>query len=310
MMRHARGQGTVELGLGALIIVTVLLFGIHFSEVLFISLKVQEAATAAQWEATARKVHSLPGDFSMAGSAVFQAGVDTQARYQDFDGRSSAQGASTFTQVFTNASNMKVSCALNPQQRPFPNKLPARLADVYKDSGEVTCTGSADIRAMRLPIAFLEGTDGFFKEKHLHRDSYHACAFGSAFGATCASAPPVILDDWGLSGPDESSECTLLEGCDNTNYKESVRKVYNAGGAAKGDAAMQLVAAVVGNVPIDPNHFWFSFRGEESNFIECVPFGDGPNQWQTSPGLGSPIEEYDLAYKMRGQCALGRACVP
>lgn len=309
-MRRARGQGTLELALGSMIVVTVLIFGIHFAEVLFISLKVQEAAVSAQWDATAKKVHALPGDFSMASAAVDLAGRETQQRYSDFDGRSSTNNVPTFSQVFTNATNLKVSCTLNASARPFPSTLPDRLKGVYKDSGEVACASSADIRAMRIPVEFLAAADGFFKEKHLQRNQYHACGFGAAFGATCAQAPRIVLDDWGFAGPDESGECTLLEGCTNTAYHDSVERIYQAGGAGKGDAAMQLAAAVVGRSPIDVNHYWFSFRGEESDFLECVPFGDGPNQWQTSPGDGSPVVEYDESYRIRGMCALGRACAP
>ena len=69
---------------------------------------------------------------------------------------------------------------------------------------------------------------------------------------------------------------------------------------------VQAEADAVGHAP----DRWFSFRGEESDFLECVPFGDGPNQWQTSPGDGSPVVEYDEAYRIRGACALGRSCAP
>jgi hypothetical protein len=307
-VRRARGQGTVELALGAMLVVTVLLFGIHFSEVLFISLKVQEAGIAAQWDTTAGKVHSIPGDFSMASTEVARVSGEVQQRYADFDGRTSHPGNTTFTQVVTNASKLKVACSLAPRARPFPVNLPARLNGVYQDTGEVTCTADAQIKAIRIPHEFLEGPGGFFKEKHLHRDSYHACAFGAAFAQNCSSSPPVLIDDWGLTGPDESGECTLLEGCSNLAYHDAVQKVFLAGGAGKGEAAMQLAAAVVGTIPIDPNHFWFSFRGEESLFLECTPFGDGPNQWQVTPGLGSPVVEYDIAYKLRGGCAMGTQC--
>ena len=60
-MTFARGQGTVEIALGSLLVVTVLMFGIHFGEVLFMSIKVQEAANSAQWDATSMKLHTLPG---------------------------------------------------------------------------------------------------------------------------------------------------------------------------------------------------------------------------------------------------------
>jgi hypothetical protein len=307
-----RGQGTIELGLVAMLVITLLMFGIHFGEVLFLSLKVQEAAVGAQWDTTSAKVHDLPGDFSMAAGAVERTGGTTASRYSDFDGRSSSRsGRRNITQVFTRAGNMRVKCELMPSERPFPANLPARLRNVYQDTGRVTCGAQADIRAWRIPASLLpESEDGFFKEKHLKREWYHACSFGAPFGASCAATPSILLDDWGLSGPAETGECTLLHGCDNEPYKESVRRVYEAGGAAKGEAAIDLALGSVGSSPIDPNRFWFSFRGEESEFLECVPFGDGPNQWETSPGLNSPVVEYDWAYKSRGNCALGRMCEP
>ena len=66
----ARGQATVELALGLLIFVTVLIFGIHFAEMGFLSLKVTEASASAIWDATAYQTHSkLPNSNPRAGVA-------------------------------------------------------------------------------------------------------------------------------------------------------------------------------------------------------------------------------------------------
>jgi hypothetical protein len=289
-----------------MLVVTVVMFGIHFAEVLYVSLKVQEAANSAQWQTTASKLHDLPGGFGYTVTAVASSAADATARYRDFDGRTSHDGPTTFTQALTRSSGISVGCTVQ-RALTFP-VLPPRLTGVYSDPGNVSCDGQARIEAIRMPVQFLAAADGFFKERHVRRTEYQICAYGAAFSGGCAGLPAMMLDDWGLSGAAESRECTLLEGCGNTAYKSSVRQVYEAGGAGKGGAAAALAAAAVGTVPIDPNHFWFSFRGEESEFLECTPLGDGPNQWETSPGLNSPVAEYDIAYRSRGGCMFGRGC--
>src|SRR5581483_3812760 len=92
----ARGQATVELAIGATAWVTIVLLGLWLSEVSFLSVKVQEASSAAVWDATGRKVD----DFGVPNNA--QADSDYNAaiggvtasmtqRYADFDGLDSAR---------------------------------------------------------------------------------------------------------------------------------------------------------------------------------------------------------------------------
>lgn len=316
-MRHARatsgqerGQAVVETALGLTVIITVLLFGVHFSEVLWIGIKAQEAASAAKWDATSLLVHKLPGDYTPAATVPEKAATMTQERYKDFDGRKSVKKNPALQLATTAAGGLDVECELADDVR-FPRgPLPARLGVVYQDVGGIRCQAHADAWLTRIPHAFGEGSDGLFAARHVSgAERYKACGFGKPFGATCASGPSVMLGDWGLAGFEEGQECLLSQAgnCANKAYYGSAQAAYDVGGKAKGSAAMTFARSIVGTSPIDANQFWFSFRGEESQFVECVPptSGEGPNQWVTTPGLGSPVPEYHESYLKRGNCALG-----
>src|SRR5687767_9594565 len=90
----ARGQGTLELAIAALLFVTVLVGGLWLAEASYLSLKVQEAGAAATWDTTGRQVHdfsewetpsTLDRGFedTLAGPASSE--KLTQTRYEDFD---------------------------------------------------------------------------------------------------------------------------------------------------------------------------------------------------------------------------------
>ena len=108
--RGPRGQALAETVLGLLVFVTILMFGIHFAEVGYLSLKVQEASTSALWDSTGAKMHELPGTFNGQAAAIKAAGGNATNRYKDFDGRSSQKGSSAPVQVFTSAGGLKVEC--------------------------------------------------------------------------------------------------------------------------------------------------------------------------------------------------------
>jgi hypothetical protein len=74
--REERGQGTVELAIGLLVFVTVLIFGIHFAELSFLSLKTTEAASYAIWDSTGRRVHRF--DPNRLGSSTQIYSVNSQ----------------------------------------------------------------------------------------------------------------------------------------------------------------------------------------------------------------------------------------
>ena len=95
MQARQRGQSAVELALASLIFVTVLIFGIHFSEVGYLSLKVQEAANAALWDVTAMKMHNIfSPEWTDYQNSVSTDQTNTTTRYQKYDGRASQSGGS------------------------------------------------------------------------------------------------------------------------------------------------------------------------------------------------------------------------
>ncbi len=309
-----RGAAVVETALGITVLVTVILFGVHFSEVMWISMKAQEAMAAAKWDATSLRIHNLPGDYKPVQSVPENTAKAATERYRDYDGRSSTRrsGQTGLKLSNTQAGELEVTCELATDVRYPLGPLPPRLGAVYQDAGGIKCKAQADAWLIRIPERFADASGSLFKEKHVtgkNQGQYRACSFGKPFAKDCPEGPTLMLGDWGLAGYDEGQECWLsaMEDCPNMAYYRSVQKAYEVGGKAKGTAAMVLARSVVGQVPIDPNQFWFSFRGEESQFLECTPptMGHGPNKFETSPGLNSQVPEYDESYKMRGNCAMG-----
>src|SRR5207249_4993558 len=58
--RLVAGQAAAEAAIGMLVFVTVLMFGLHFAEVGYLTVKIQEAANGALWDTTAKKMHDIP----------------------------------------------------------------------------------------------------------------------------------------------------------------------------------------------------------------------------------------------------------
>src|SRR2546423_7663414 len=108
-MARARGQAAVETVLGALVFITILIVGIHFAEVGFMALRVQEAAVSPLWDSTAFRVHKMDNGADPAMVADYAAlpglptavGSDAAARYADWDGRTSTPGPATVSAVYT-----------------------------------------------------------------------------------------------------------------------------------------------------------------------------------------------------------------
>src|SRR5262249_27624927 len=53
----ARGQAVVETSLFMLVFITILVFAIHFAEIGWMTVKTQEPANSALWDATSRQMH-------------------------------------------------------------------------------------------------------------------------------------------------------------------------------------------------------------------------------------------------------------
>jgi hypothetical protein len=315
--RRVRGQALVETSLGLIVFISLLMFCIHFAEVGYISVKVTEASHSAMLDSTGYKLHSWPDDVGPASSAAAQAGQEAQARYADFDSRRSSNGSATLTQVFTRADGMQVECATGGAPSHEPNKF---TTDAYSDNGGVTCRSQARITAINLPRDFLEDANqGFFTKKHYEASPITVCAIGRAKGGSCQGGLIMMVDDWGLSGSDESRECELTPDapgpCENKAFWNMANSVYENSGKGMGVAGSTMAKEIVGKVP-EPfsfggeETFWLSAMGEESQMAQNLP-SEGFENYPTSPGIvsqGMPQNPYTLAYQQRDSCFLGRKC--
>ena len=179
--RRPRGQAMVETVLGILVFVTILMFGIHFAEVGYLSLKVQEASASALWDTTSAKMHELPGDFGSQSNAISSAGDSATGRYKDFDGRTSKSGGSAPVQVFTSAGGLTVECKEAGGISFAPS---ASTKGVYKNSGGMTCSSKAVLSpTSRLTKSFLDqGQGSLFQVAHLTGGVIPVCGVGRAKG--------------------------------------------------------------------------------------------------------------------------------
>ncbi|WNG13320.1 hypothetical protein [Cystobacter fuscus] len=292
-----RGQALVETALGAMVFVTILVFGIYFAEVGALTLKVQEAANFALWEATAH-VHHDPrqGEFQRRG-AVSQAEAEANRRYRDFDGRSSeGGGAMTVQLAIARARSPQVVCEptlpggdpLIAGIRPLDaNGGSTALAQAMNiQSPGMSCTASSALRGARIG-RFLE--PGFFKVSQRRASAlFTVCAAGRASDGTCGGRFSLLLDDWGLAGVDEGRSCALnidnSKNCQNLDYHDWVQRVYrrNGGGGRAGSA---LASATRAGAGINEDQFFMSFRGEEDDYEQDIGASHAGNQtrWEVTP---------------------------
>jgi len=306
--RHPRGQSLVELTLGLIVFITVVMFGIHFAEVGYLSLKVHEAAVSPLWDSTAFRVHRMQhqqdniGDFSTFPAIAPRVMADANLRYQDFDGRSStARDRDQLSQVFTRIDSLQVRCERDdevafdlPRSRMPAMKEPRAgdwgyyppgqdvgqptdsvLDEVYENVGGVSCMAEAHVEGLpTLPTSFLEGTRGFFQAPHSVRLDMKTCAAGRAVDGECKGRYGILLGDFGFSDRDTSGHCPLqpeqpdVPCGDNRAYYYAARKVFDQGGRAAGNAGSEFAEFFVGYSPIDENGFFMSYRGEEDGYIE------------------------------------------
>ncbi|MBK7861650.1 MAG: pilus assembly protein [Archangiaceae bacterium] len=310
-----RGQATVELALGALVLVTVIIFGIHFAEVGYLSLKVQEAATFAAWEATGRRVQDLgagtdaPFDAIVGGPSAV--GPLARAAYRDFNGLSSVDtGADQVVKGLTRGQGLAVTCTRNDALSFRPTTTASK---VYFDTGGISCRAEARLSAAHFPTRFLDQADGFFKAQQYDArgaaqgGAMKVCSMGRAVGGSCGGSMSLLLNDWGLAGDAEKAECRLTVGnpggCDsstggspapppNTVYKEAVRRMWSPSFSGAVTFAMQYAGAA----PARPNEFWFSYAGLESGYL-TQNGGEGRGEWHTGgPGVAtSTVPDLEVA---------------
>jgi hypothetical protein len=283
-----RGQGTVELALCSIVFVTVLLFGIHFAEVGYLSLKVQEAGAFAVWDSTGRKVQDIELRNTVDMDQVLTGGTSAERlaedRYSDFNSLTTGDARQPIVKALTQGDNIDVECT---EDRLLSNRFPpspmVAASGVYSARGGFQCMARARLTSVRIPDSFLEGGNGFFAASHEQPRPLWVCAVGRATGTTCRGKLSVLLNDWGMAGDARgiNNDC-LLVGCQNPIYKGAVGAIFPGGGMAGARFAQQIA----GSAPANANEYWFSFAGEENNYQDGNG-GEGPATYNTgSPGLG------------------------
>ena len=339
------GQATLELALGMIVFVTVLLFGIHFAEVGYLSLKIHEAAVSPLWDSTALRVHRMRpnpskiGDFSTFSSIPTQVMGDANARYSDFDGRRSTASARTsIDQVFTRVDGLQVRCQQEtrvqfdlergplplmhaPQSGDFSDVPPQPAGDpkqsilegVYENKGGVSCSAEAHLETLpRLPARFLEGANGFFTQQHGKRLNMKACSLGRATGGKCQGSYGILLGDFAFADTDVSGQCPLqpekpdVPCGENTPYYYAAMKVYDNDGRAAGRAASAFAEFFVGYSPIAEKGFFMSYRGEEDGYIENdTPAGEIMDTIHRPRGTGGVEHKPTPLRRDSNTCFLG-----
>lgn len=316
-MRRARGQAATEFALGLLVFITILVFGIHFAEVGYLSAKVHEAGAAAIWDSTAYRSYTFGGFADSNAIAAPSAAAGAGARYADWDGRASVSGAAP-TLALTRAAPMTVSCVGGPAAAAYP--LP-NLAPAFGEPGGVSCSAEGDFGVFRISTKFLDGADGFFKAAHNSRPPGSLstlCSAGRATGHSCAGALSILLGDDALTDiGTQKRECALQSDsprtCTNGAFYRVTRATWDnsmvrtAGWTSGYTGAPERWARnIVGSSGI-PNGqitgFYLSFRGEESSFIEPVEISEGGGVWQSSHmDAQMPGTPYRGAYNTRRNC--------
>lgn len=310
--RQQRGQAAVEAALGILVVVTILVFGIHFAEVGYMSIKVAEAANHATFDATARQHHRYSGggiDSSERANAASSAASEASDRYSDYDGRES-YASSAPDHVFTEADDITVQCEEVGVGSFTTLTIGGGLNGVYAnaDQGGMRCYAQGQLNLVGIG-SFQDSGGGFFKAQHVASGvtSYTICGFGRASGGSCDGAQvPIALGDWGLSDTsnNEAEECDLYN-CTNTPYKDAVETAFNN---VQGPTGLgQALAVAVAGYGTDEAAYWFTFRGEESGFRQALGgVHNGDDEWTVTPG--GPYEavpEYQAAHGARQAGFLG-----
>jgi hypothetical protein len=310
-----------ELVVALIVFVTVVVFGIHFAEVGYLSLRVQEAAMSPLWDATALRVHKMRpqpdniGDFSYLTPIPSKLADDANGRYRDFDGRRSVNGSTSITHVFTRMDGLQVQCDSDAR---VDFDIPSGsgksvLSEIYQNVGGVSCSAEADLRTLpALTSTFLEGASGFFRERHAVMRTWKACAAGRGIGSGCAGRYGILLGDFAFADTEVSGSCPLMPEqpevpCpDNPAYYYAVRKVFDANGRAAGSDATNFATFFVGYSPINENDFFMSYRGLEHNYIETdTPVGE-PEDMRDRPRNTGGRGDRPPERRRSDQCFLGQ----
>ncbi len=272
----------VEMALGLLVFVTILIFGIFFAEIGYLSVKVPQAAAFAMYEGTGRRVAQYSPNASAAPyDAILNSGsgIDATAkeRFADFNALTETGGNTTLSKVFARATELDVNCEEAGLGSGDPDAARIRYAPspttagvVFFDRGGTVCSAQAKLDAVNMPRHFLE--DSFFAVEHYGRTApIEICAFGRSRGGSCPGKVAVLYGDWGLTGANESGSCTLTSSSgavctDGSAYYKAVQSMFKGAGAQARSFAMNWAGAA----PAHGDEFFMSYRGVEEKYNQVV----------------------------------------
>jgi hypothetical protein len=332
----------VELVLGALIFITVIVFGLYVGEMGYLMAKVHEAGAYAMWDSTAYQTYTYNGGAPGTGNttmATGQAGSYASTQYQDYNGLTGTAGGAP-TLIFTQAQTMNVACAPDPVPvvDPWTGVIPPLTQDMQMNGvapdGAVSCTATGTVTpAAALPVSFLENTIGgtFHVKNYIGPALSMVCANGFPASGTCANNKMnILLGDYGLNngnawndthecylagtGGDNGGACSNAAG--NQAFYKMTKQLWDASMQNQGFAQgwtqnpENFVCTTVG-VPGCPGggvtDFYMSFRGSESPTPFTETLLSDTTTWQTNPMdgsayTGSPPGRYRGAYTTRKNC--------
>lgn len=283
-MSGARGQATVELGLSMLAFITVLVFGIHFAEVGYLSMRAQQASAYALYEVTGERAHEKGSDLSRASTVAGLATIHARDRWLDFQPNvDDSAHAASITHVFTEIRGMTVRCT-NEQSLSYDTSVPlgGLLAPNPFDGsrGGVKCMSSATIAlAPGFPTGFHDGEWNLDSPHYAgSRTSYTVCGTPRATGGQCGQFG-VLVGDFSLQGPAESRSVDLQNGGNDAYYD----LVHSAMGITACPSSMALSAAVTWTpVGLDACSFSMSYQGVEANYRQNIGgVHSGSSTWLT-----------------------------
>jgi hypothetical protein len=308
-MKLARGQGTVEVAIGATVWVTIVVLGLWLSEVSFLQVKVQEASAAAVWEAAGRKVDDYSVADNAQGDTDYQDALDgvgraVSNRYADFDGLESA-GRQT-RRLLVEGRVTSVSCVPGAGQTPLSYDVPAAtrysdrtgavptavndaLRTLYRPRVATMCSASAVAAPYQLPEHFDDqGGQAWFNTPLRKDGSIQLCGVGRAKNGACQGRYAVLLGDWALDGlptSDATKNLMLAKEHDqehqtgNLPYKAMVQHLYEVSGTGYGanqhnyQASARFLSKIANQFPlINETDFAMSYSGVEGGYGDLLKF--------------------------------------
>ncbi len=278
-----RGQATVELALSMLVFITVLAFGIHFAEISYLSMRVQQAAAFAIYDATGQRAHERGNNMSRTSTIAGLSTSEARKRFRDFEALSGADhNAAPVTHVFTSIDNMNIQCR-NENSMRYTTDVPLLgllVPNPFDGSrGGIQCSAQATINLTpAFPRNFFDGRWSFQTANYAgSRTSYQVCATPRAANGSCGQFG-ILTGDFSLQGPQESRSVDLFSN-GNPAYRDLVSEAV---GLVSCPAALALSGTIAFTAAPGACSFQMSYQGVENNYRQNIRSAHtGTTRWLT-----------------------------